>query len=68
MKNKVLQSLVEHNNAVFWQMKDQTVAIEHTPSKNVASYLQKTAPNYFSQNNERQGGTKGKCFRYTKEQ
>ena len=44
MKNKILQSLVEHNNAVFWQIKDQTVTIEHTPSKNVASYLQETAP------------------------
>ena len=30
-----MQSLVEHNNAVFWQTKDQTVTIENTPSKNV---------------------------------
>ena len=35
MKNRIIQSLVEHNNAVFWQAKDQTVTIENTPSKNV---------------------------------
>ena len=35
MKNRIIQSLVEHNTAVFWQTKDQTVAIENTPSKNV---------------------------------
>ena len=35
MKNRIIQSLVEHNNAVFWQTKDQTVTIENTPSKNV---------------------------------
>ena len=43
MKNRIIQSLVEHNNAVFWQTKDQTVAIENTPSKNViASNLEET--------------------------
>ena len=35
MKNRIIQSLVKHNNAVFWQMKDQTVTMENTPSKNV---------------------------------
>ena len=35
VKNRIMQSLVEHNNAVFWQTKDQTVTIENTPSKNV---------------------------------
>ena len=35
MKNRIIQSLVEHNNAVFWQTKDQTVAIVNTSSKNV---------------------------------
>ena len=33
MKNRIIQSLVEHNNAVFWQTKDQTVAVQNTPSK-----------------------------------
>ena len=38
-----MQSLLEHNNAVFWQTKDQTVAIENKPSKNVTvSNLEKT--------------------------
>ena len=35
MKNRIIQSLIEHNNAVLWQTKDQIVAIENTPSKNV---------------------------------
>ena len=35
MKNRIIQSLIEHNNAAFWPMKDQTVAIENTPPKNV---------------------------------
>ena len=35
MKNRIIQSLVEHNNAVFWQTKHQTVTMENTPSKNV---------------------------------
>ena len=39
MKNRIIQSLVEHNNGVLWQKKDQTVAIENTPSKNVVSNL-----------------------------
>ena len=43
MKNRIIQSLVEHNNAVFWQTKDQTVAIENTPSENVVSNLEDTA-------------------------
>ena len=44
MKNRIIQSLDEHNNAVFWQTKDQTVAIENTPSKNViVSNLEETA-------------------------
>ena len=43
MKNRIIQSLVEHNNAVFWQTKDQTVAIENTPSENVVSNLEETA-------------------------
>ena len=42
MKNRIIQSLVEHNNAVFWQTKDQTVAIENTPPKNVVSNLEET--------------------------
>ena len=43
MKNRIIQSLVEHNNAVFWQTKDQTVTIENTPSKNViVSNLEET--------------------------
>ena len=40
MKNRIMQSLVEYNNVVFWQTKDQTVAIENTPSKNVVSNLE----------------------------
>ena len=43
MKKRIIQSLVEHNNAVFWQTKDQTVAIENTPSENVVSNLEETA-------------------------
>ena len=44
MKNRIIQSLVEHNNAVLWQTKDQTVAIESTPSENViVSNLEETA-------------------------
>ena len=43
MKNRIIQSLVEHNNAVFWQTKDQTVAIENTPSENVVSNLEEKA-------------------------
>ena len=39
MKNRKVQALVEHN-AVFWQTKDRTVAIENTPSKNVVSNLE----------------------------
>ena len=35
MKNRTIKSLFEHNNAVLWQRKDQIVAIENTPSKNV---------------------------------
>ena len=35
MKSRIIQSWVEHNNAVFWQTKDQTVAIVNTSSKNV---------------------------------
>ena len=35
MKNRIIQSLVEHNKSVFWQTKDQNMAIENTPSKNV---------------------------------
>ena len=31
MKNRIIQLLVEYNNAVFWQTKDQTMAIEKTP-------------------------------------
>ena len=43
MKNRTIQSLVEHNNAAFWQTKDQTVTIENTPSKNViVSNLEET--------------------------
>ena len=40
MKNRIIQSLVEHNNAVFWQTKDQTMTIENTPSKNVVLNLE----------------------------
>ena len=36
MKNRIIQSLVEHNNAVFWQTKDQTVEINHPSSKNIS--------------------------------
>ena len=43
MKNRIIQSLVEHNNAVFWQTKDQTVPMENTPSKNVVSSLEEIA-------------------------
>ena len=39
MKNRIIQSLVEHNNAVFCKTKDRTVAIENTSSKNVVSNL-----------------------------
>ena len=35
MKNRIIQLLIEHNNTIFWQTKDQTVAIENTPSKDV---------------------------------
>ena len=42
MKNRIIQSLVEHNNAVFWQTKDQTVAIENTPPENVVTSLEET--------------------------
>ena len=43
MKNRIIHSLVEHNNAVFWQTKDQTVSVENTPSKNViVSNLEET--------------------------
>ena len=43
MTNTIIQSLVEHNNAVFWQTKDQTVTINNTPSKNViVSNLEET--------------------------
>ena len=43
MTNTIIQSLVEHNNAVFWQTKDQTVTIKNTPSKNViVSNLEET--------------------------
>ena len=48
MKKRIMQLLVENNNAVFWQTKDQTVAIENTPSKNgILSNLEETvrAPN-----------------------
>ena len=40
MKNRIIQSLVEYTNAVFWQTKDQTVATENTPHKNVVSNLE----------------------------
>ena len=40
MKNRIIQSLVEYNNAVFWQTKDQTVATENTPHKNAVSNLE----------------------------
>ena len=33
MKNRIIQSLIEHNNAVLWQTKDQIVAIENTHLK-----------------------------------
>ena len=43
MKKRIMQLLVENNNAVFWQTKDQTVAIENTPSKNgILSNLEET--------------------------
>ena len=43
MKNKTIQSLVKHSNAVFWQTKDQSVSIENTPSENViVSNLEET--------------------------
>ena len=35
MKNRIIKSSVEPNNAVFWQTKDQTVTIENAPSKTV---------------------------------
>ena len=35
MKNGIIKWLVEHNNAVFWQTKDLTVAIENTPPKTI---------------------------------
>ena len=35
MKNRIIKSSVEHNNAAFWQTKDQTVTIENAPSKTV---------------------------------
>ena len=41
-----MQSLVEYNNVVFWQTKDQTVAIENTPSKNVVSNLEEIVSTY----------------------
>ena len=34
MKNRIIKSLVEQNNAIFRQTKDQTVAIENYLSKN----------------------------------
>ena len=43
MKNRIIQSLVEQNNAVFWQTKDQTMTIENTPSKNVVLNLEEIA-------------------------
>ena len=72
MKNKIIQSLVEHNKAVFWQTKDQTVIIENTPSKNViVSNLEEIVSAHTilaGIPNECKGGHEGKCFRYTKEQ
>ena len=38
-----MQSLVDDNNPVFWQTKDQTMSIENTPSENViVSNLEET--------------------------
>ena len=43
MENRIIQSLVEHDNASFWQTKNQTMEIENTPSKNViVSNLEET--------------------------
>ena len=43
IKNRIIQSLVEHNNDVFWQMKDQTMVIDNTLSKNIiVSNLEET--------------------------
>ena len=43
MKNRVIQLLVEHNNVVFQQTKNQTLETENTPSKNViVSNLEET--------------------------
>ena len=43
MENRIIQSLVEHDNASFWQTKNQIMEIENTPSKNViVSNLEET--------------------------
>ena len=57
MKNRIIKSLVEHNNAVFWKRKNQTVAIENTPSKNIVSNFGETV------STERKRRPKGKYFR-----
>ena len=44
IKNRIIQSLVEQNIAVFWQTKDQNVEIENTPYRMfIISNLEKTA-------------------------
>ena len=69
-KNRIIQSLVEHNNVFFWQTKDQTVAIENKLSKIIiVSNLEKKQRTYhFSWNTECKGGTERKCSRHNKEQ
>ena len=71
MKNRIIQSLVEHNKSVFWQTKDQNMAIENTPSKNViVSNLGETVSStyHFGRKTECKWVHQWKCFRHTKEQ